>query len=97
MRSWTESDPSNRATAETVIVLLVMDGLGGLPWSRAGDGARSRQYAKSRRAGQPGHRGLHVPVGPGITPGRVPTSGVVRVRSPQYQVGRGAVRIGGRL
>ncbi|MCF7854534.1 MAG: 2,3-bisphosphoglycerate-independent phosphoglycerate mutase [Candidatus Pacebacteria bacterium] len=79
--------------ADTKMVLLVMDGLGGLP-------AGPRNLTELEAAHTPnldalaasGICGLHEPVGPGITPGSGPAHlGVFGYDPVKYQVGRGVL------
>jgi 2,3-bisphosphoglycerate-independent phosphoglycerate mutase len=79
--------------ADTKIVLLVMDGLGGLP--RDEDGLTELEAARTPnldRLAAEGICGLHEPVGPGITPGSGPSHLALFGYDPLvYQVGRGAL------
>ena len=79
--------------ADTKIVLLVMDGLGGLP--RDEDGLTELEAAHTPnldRLAAEGICGLHEPVGPGIAPGSGPSHLALFGYDPiAYQVGRGAL------
>ncbi|RPI01233.1 MAG: phosphoglycerate mutase, partial [Zetaproteobacteria bacterium] len=79
--------------AQTKIVLLVMDGVGGLP--RAFDGKTELEAARTPNldalAAQ-GTLGLADPVAPGITPGSGPGHlGVFGYDPLQYRIGRGVL------
>ena len=82
-----------RRQEDTKIVLLVMDGLGGLP--RDEDGLTELEAAHTPnldRLAAEGICGLHEPVGPGVTPGSGPSHLALFGYDPiEYQVGRGAL------
>lgn len=79
--------------ADTRIVLLVLDGLGGLPAHR--DGATELEAARTPhldRLAREGICGLHEPVAPGITPGSGPAHLALFGYDPlTYEVGRGVL------
>src|SRR3974377_1738651 len=79
--------------AQTRIVLLVLDGVGGLP--RAGDSKTELEGGhtpkRDRLAGQ-GNLGLADPVAPGVTPGSGPGHlGLFGYDPLEFQVGRGVI------
>src|SRR4030066_2590363 len=78
---------------DSKIVLLVIDGLGGLPTEETGrtelEAANTRHLD---RLAADGICGLTVPVGPGITPGSGPGHLALFGYDPfRYQVGRGVL------
>lgn len=82
-----------RRAEATKIVLLVMDGLGGLP--RETDGLTELEAAHTPnldRLAAEGICGLHEPVAPGVTPGSGPSHLALFGYDPlTYRVGRGAL------
>lgn len=79
--------------ADTKIVMLVLDGLGGLP---SGPGGKTElEAAKTPNLDalvRDGIAGLHLPVGAGITPGSGPGHlGLFGYDPTHYQVGRGVL------
>ncbi len=81
------------APAETKILLLVLDGLGGLPVEPGGP--TELEAAKTPnldRLAAEGIVGLHQPVSPGITPGSGPGHiGLFGYDALRYQIGRGVL------
>ncbi len=78
---------------DTKIVMLVMDGIGGLP--RVTDNKTELEVAYKPNLDNlaiKGVCGLHLPVGPGITPGSGPGHlGIFGYNPEKYQIGRGAL------
>ncbi|GAG16429.1 unnamed protein product, partial [marine sediment metagenome] len=76
------------------ILMLVMDGLGGLPVKKLGDkteleAARSPNLDKLARASA---LGVHDPIGPGITPGSGPAHfGLFGYDAIKWNMGRGVL------
>lgn len=83
--------------ADTKIVLLVMDGLGGIPMEPGGlSELESAATPNLDALAEEGICGLHQPILPGITPGSGPSHLAVFGYEPLvYQVGRGALAAAG--
>lgn len=79
--------------ANTKIVMLIMDGIGGLP--RGIDNKTELEAADKPnldKLAYEGICGLHIPVGPGITPGSGPGHlGIFGFNPGKYQIGRGVL------
>ncbi len=82
---------------ESKIVLLVMDGLGGLPREAGGPTELEAAHTPNLDAlATEGITGLHVPVAPGITPGSGPGHlGIFGYDPLTFTIGRGALAAAG--
>jgi 2,3-bisphosphoglycerate-independent phosphoglycerate mutase len=82
---------------DSKIILLVLDGLGGLPSEPEGLTELETAMTPNLDAlAKEGICGLHLPVGPGITPGSGPGHlGIFGYDPLQFQIGRGALAAAG--
>src|SRR5437879_9280514 len=82
--------------ADTRIVLVVMDGLGGYADARRGTELEEASTPNLARLAAEGSVGLVEPVGPGITPGSGPGHLALFGYDPlEYELGRGALSAAG--
>jgi 2,3-bisphosphoglycerate-independent phosphoglycerate mutase len=82
--------------ADTRIVLVVMDGLGGYATAARGSELEEAETPNLDRLAAEGSTGLVEPVGPGITPGSGPGHlGLFGYDPLEYELGRGALSAAG--
>src|SRR5437588_9670776 len=82
--------------ADTRIVLVVMDGLGGYATAKRGSELEEADTPNLDRLAAEGSVGLVEPVGPGITPGSGPGHlGLFGYDPLEYELGRGALSAAG--
>ncbi len=82
--------------ADTRIVLVVMDGLGGYATAERGSELEEASTPNLDRLASEGSTGLVEPVGPGITPGSGPGHlGLFGYDPLEYELGRGALSAAG--
>src|SRR4030042_5081402 len=80
-------------SAHTRIIMLIMDGLGGLPRERGGKTELETACTPNMDdLAEQSSLGLTIPVDPGITPGSGPSHLALFGYDPrQYEIGRGAM------
>lgn len=78
---------------QTKLIMLVMDGLGGLPRERGGKTELETAHTPNLDSlAEASALGMTIPVGPGITPGSGPGHLAIFGYDPlQYEIGRGAM------
>lgn len=93
MRSELELIKGLLQPTDTKILLLVLDGVGGLPMEPGGPTElEAAETPNMDRLAKQGTVGLHQPVGPGITPGSGPGHiGLFGYDTLHYQIGRGVL------
>ncbi len=82
--------------AKTKVLLVVLDGLGGLPGEHGLTALEAAETPNMNKVAEQGECGFHDPVSPGITPGSGPAHiGLFGYHPFEYNIGRGVLDTAG--